>query len=164
MTGYCLAATLNIKIMKKISLLAACIAVITTFFSCSKDKDQYPSPSTPHTAQGCSKTSGNNNSVILNGLYENTTSKFGGGDDDKPIIMHRLVNPEFGRLQNVVVKMINNADSLQSLTNSAGECTFELPHVGNWELKIALAGFFSVDTLISVTDSFSLRTTYLDNQ
>lgn len=134
--------------MKKIFFLAACIAVITAFFSCSRDQDQYFSSDAPHTGQAS--------------IDENTISKFGGGeDDDKPIIMHFVRNSEFEPLQNAIVTMISNTDSLQSLTNSAGESFFELPHLGAWELRITLGGYSPFEAYFTVTDSFSVRTSFL---
>ncbi len=131
--------------MKKNALLAACIAVITIIFSCSKEKihDQKIAPER---------------------LIENSSSKFGGGDDDKPIIMHRVVSPIYGPLQYATVRMTKATDTLQATTDVAGECTLELPSVGTWGLRIQLGGYSAFDTSMVVTDSFSLRITNLRYQ
>lgn len=144
--------------MKKIFFLAAYVAVITAFFSCSREQDQYFSQAVPHNAHTNSTLSENNSD-------ENTVSKFGGGeDDDKPIIMHFVRNSESEPLQNAIVTMISNTDSLQSLTNSAGESLFELPYPGPWILKITLGGYLPVEANFTVTDSFSVRTSFLEHQ
>jgi hypothetical protein len=148
--------------MKKTAILAAFIAVIAALCSCSKD--QYFTPAVSIAQHGNKIQDTHDQKNVINGSDENMGFKFGGGDDDKPIIMHRVINSELERLPDVTIAMIKNRDTLQSFTDSAGECTFQLPHTGVWELKIYLTGFSLFDTSINVTDSFSIRTTSLSYQ
>lgn len=154
--------------MKNISFLAVCIAVITTIFSCSKQQDLYPATAPQHAAQVNNKVAGSNSEsiagtfdqqhAVIKGFPVNPNSLSGGGDDDKPKVMHRVLNPGFGPVQNAAVTMTNSTDSLWLLTDSAGECTFKLPRLGIWGLRINLGEACLLDTSVNIVDSFSVRT------
>ncbi len=156
--------------MKKIVIMAAIIAVIATFISCSKQHGEYISATPSLSEQSVNKVPKNPNGIVTdsqdqegdsNELEENSVSSFGSGDDDKPIIMHRILASTSESVPSATVTMINKKDTLQAVTDLAGECTITLPRVGVWKLRVALGLLFSFDTSISVTDSFSLRTTTL---
>lgn len=143
--------------MKKI-ILAACLAATGILFSCSREEIQRL-PGSSHNAKNGNNA--NNKKTIVNSTVENSTYRFGGEDDDKPIIMH-LVESNFGPLQNARIIMVSGTDSLESFTNSAGESFVELPHLGSWDLTITYEEYSPLNVPILVTDSFSVKKSSLD--
>lgn len=93
-----------------------------------------------------------------------STLRGGGEDDDGPIVMHKVKNQANAPVQAATVMMVKGTDSLQLMTDNAGECTFSLPGYGNWQVKINHQGYQPEDTLINLSDSFSIKTSVLDQQ
>jgi hypothetical protein len=114
--------------MKKISLLTSLSGILMSLFSCSLQPNELPMPSLK-----------------------------GGGDDDKPIIMHKVENESEEPLENAMIVMINNSDTLQSFTDSAGTSSMELPRYGPWWVSVSLAGYSPLQGQVNITDSFSIR-------
>jgi hypothetical protein len=78
----------------------------------------------------------------------------GGGDDDKPIIMHIVEGAGRIPVPGAELIMISNTDTLQQTTDSEGHCYFELLRKGHWELIVLQEGFYPYATQVSITDTF----------
>lgn len=83
-------------------------------------------------------------------------------DDDGPIIMHVVLNAQLQPLSAAAVTMINGDDTFRMTTDTAGKCIFHLPRSTDWQSQISLADYLSQDTVIRVTDSFSIKTSILE--
>jgi hypothetical protein len=88
----------------------------------------------------------------------------GGDDDDDPIIMHKVKTQANTPLQAATVTMIHGTDSVQLVTDSAGECVFHLQNNRNWQLKIDYPGYQPIDMQVYLPDSFTVKTSVLDQQ
>lgn len=132
-----------------VALMATAVILMT---SCEK-KEDIPSPA-QEQKQGPVRPK----STQPSGLRD------GGEDDDGPIIMHKVKNQANAPVQQASVLMVNGTDSLQLVTDNAGECTFSLPSYGNWQVKINHQAYQPEDTLINLSDSFSIKTSVLDQQ
>lgn len=82
-------------------------------------------------------------------------------DDDGPIIMHIVLNAQLQPLSSAAITMINGDDTFRKTTDTAGKCVFKLPRYADWQSQISRADYLSQDTVIRLTDSFTIKTSIL---
>ncbi len=102
----------------------------------------------------CSKNGNSDLPKYPQGTYS-APQKRDGGDDDGPIIMEVTKDIQGSPLSGASVTWIKGTDTIKGSTDNAGECTSILSKLGQWRLKIDLAGFVCVQSTIDVTDSFA---------
>lgn len=137
----------------KYNLFVALMATAAILMTSCEKRDTIPAPA-EEKQQSPVRAKGTNNAALRDG----------GEDDDGPIIMHKVKNQANAPVQQASVLMVNGTDSLQLVTDNAGECTFSLPSYGNWQVKINHQAYQPEDTLINLSDSFSIKTSVLDQQ
>lgn len=134
-------------------LIVAFIAITTILMVSCEKKDTIPAPK-QESSQEPARPKNTSNPALRDG----------GEDDDGPIIMHKVKTSSSTPVQQATVQMVNGTDSLQLVTNADGECIFNLPSYGTWQLRINRQGFQPADTVINLADSFTVRTSILDQQ
>lgn len=85
----------------------------------------------------------------------------GGEDEETPIVMHKVKNQANAPVSQARVTMVNETDTLQLDTDSAGECTFILPVSGSWLTVITRQGYHPKYIVSNFVDSFSIKTSIL---
>jgi hypothetical protein len=78
-----------------------------------------------------------------------------GEDESHPIVMIATQDVNGLPIIGAGIMFTKGIDTALGLTNTSGQCLITLPSPGEWNLNIAKAGYATINTQVTMADSFS---------